>query len=341
MATSSDVLHAINVGSNVGDDFACNTYSGRKRPPVNRNGWRPSCSHSTLRAIRYRALLHRWAFCPLEGIGKVGDAQHVEMLTGYLSDNAHIVMLGPSLFPAGTDFTLPLVSGGLQPLSVIAAGGLARIATPAATAAVREWVLMLLSDRNRYGAGETLQHVGVPLLPILVSMLESESREVQSKLAMPAAGLFLRDSDNLDSALRAFFANHRLLAPMIEIFKARYAMSPAAYGDLLNIFRSGGPVIQEQAVIAIGRIGNMTTDRPCEAANSSILPALSELILKNEDQRVRLVGVYTLEAFNTVDTAKVLSQLSQADPELENRKVAADAMARVLARRKGNIAERQ
>ena len=64
MATSSDVLHAINVGSNVGDDFACNTYSGRKRPPVNRNGWRPSCSHSTLRAIRYRALLHRWAFCP-------------------------------------------------------------------------------------------------------------------------------------------------------------------------------------------------------------------------------------------------------------------------------------
>ncbi len=68
MATSSDVLHAINVGSNVGDDFACNTYSGRKRPPVNRNGWRPSCSHSTLRAIRYRALLHRWAFCPYLGI---------------------------------------------------------------------------------------------------------------------------------------------------------------------------------------------------------------------------------------------------------------------------------
>src|SRR5208337_635185 len=33
-------------------------------PPVNRNGWRPSCSHATLRAIRYRALLHGWAFCP-------------------------------------------------------------------------------------------------------------------------------------------------------------------------------------------------------------------------------------------------------------------------------------
>ena len=212
----------------------------------------------------------------LEGIGKVGGAEHVEMLTDYLKDNAIIVMPGPSLFPAETDFTLPLVSGGLQPVSVVAAGALARIATPAATAAVREWVLMLLDDRSRYGAGETLQHVGVPLLPILVSMLESESREVQSKLAMPSAGLFLLSSDNLDSTRRAFFANHRLLKPMIEIFKARHGRSPAAYGDLLNIFRSGDPVIHEQVIIAIGRIGadNRYTDfSKRNAANSAILPS--------------------------------------------------------------------
>ena len=43
-----------------------------KIPPVNRNGWRPSCSHTTLRAIRYRALLHGWAFCP--NPGRLDDA---------------------------------------------------------------------------------------------------------------------------------------------------------------------------------------------------------------------------------------------------------------------------
>ena len=46
-----------------------------KMPPVNRKGWRPSCSHATLRAIRYRALLHGWAFCPYFSILPISPSE--------------------------------------------------------------------------------------------------------------------------------------------------------------------------------------------------------------------------------------------------------------------------
>jgi hypothetical protein len=201
-------------------------------------------------------------------------------------------------------------------------------------------------------AGQNLQHAGAPLLPILVSMLEHESREVQSKLAMPTAGLFLSDSDNLESARRPFFANHRVLAPMIEIFKARYIRRTAAYGDLLKVYHSGDAAIQEQVMIAIGRIGDMRMDNrhfnphvetkeSCKAANSAILPALGALVLGNADKRVRLSGIETLDALNGTDAAEVLDRLSQTDPARQIRKAAADAMARILERHKVMIAERE